>query len=528
MSLDDCVAALPRVERGIPRDIFSPIPDYPEPYSVDLTQEYARFANLPDDQVPESPSAPKHQHQPLQHKLLKDSRGTVTRTGQGPAPGSGSRVGAAGGDTPNERFNCTACKKSFNSEATWNNHQMSAKHIAAVKEAEKKNKGGSKGNNNSRTTQQQKNQSAERTAEKEGQDDPPEVTSALSSFRKVTKVIHENPGMAASVMWKITKELWSFRQSREAANVLLILIRTLSDLQAAATTAPGTAPSEAGSRPSSTAQGSLTPTQISMTLYLSRLAMARLVAYRAPGIAQEYYLDAILGRWQIDFVAFQSICEIVNTGTASQLLDRCKRFLETHPKTEKLMSTANNDTNVGGTVNATKKPADPNLKLLTILLESAHMPMAAQSCGTFAKTSATTNGAITKEARLQGETSLVLFAMAAALSEVDASHSGVVPDNNKMVSVVGILRSMSKVYKRLGMSFSAAACLLRAGELTLQQDVHLFDRPKDDPQVVLLLWDLFQALLLAMETGDFVRMQSATRLLNLCHPTITVYQDVQV
>jgi len=82
---------------------------------------------------------------------------------------------------------------------------MSAKHIAAVKEAEKKNKGGSKGNNNSRAAQQQKNQSTERTAEKEGQDDPLEVTNALSSFRKVTKVIQENPGMAASVMWKITK-----------------------------------------------------------------------------------------------------------------------------------------------------------------------------------------------------------------------------------------------------------------------------------------------------------------------------------
>ena len=220
----------------------------------------------------------------------------------------------------------------------------------------------------------------------------------------------------------------------------------------------------------------------------------------------------------------------MNTGTVSQLLDRCKRFLETHPKTEKLMSTANSGTNVGGTVEAptTKKPTDPNLKLLTILLESAHMLTAAQSCGTSAKTSATTIGAITKEARLQGETSLVLFAMAAALSEVDASHSGVVSDNNKIVSVVGILRSMSKVYKRLGMSFSAAACLLHAGELTLQQDAHLFDRSRDDSQVVLLLWDLFQALLLAMETGDFVRMQSAARLLNLCHPAITVYQDVQV
>lgn len=105
-------------------------------------------------------------------------------------------------------------------------------------------------------------------------------------------------------------ELWSFRQSRETANVLLVLIRTLCDLQATTTSGSGTVPNEAGSKPPSTGPGSLTPTQINLTLYLSRLAMARLVVYHAPGIAQEYYLDAILGRWQIDFVAFQSICEV--------------------------------------------------------------------------------------------------------------------------------------------------------------------------------------------------------------------------
>ncbi|KAF9963055.1 hypothetical protein BGZ65_006209 [Modicella reniformis] len=212
-----------------------------------------------------------------------------------------------------------------------------------------------------------------------------------------------------------------------------------------------------------------------MTLYLSRLAMARLVVYQTPEIAQEYYLDAILGRWQIDPIEFQSICNL-------------------------------------------KKPADPNLKLVTILLESAHM-LAVQPCGT--------GVAPNKEARLRGETALTLFAMATALTEAEFGHLGAVHDSDRMVGVVNVLRSMSKVYKHLGMTFYSAACLIHAGEWTLEQDCNA-DNPKDDnAREMLLLWDLFQALLLAMETGDVVRMQRAIQLLNRCHPAALFYKDVQ-
>lgn len=105
---------------------------------------------------------------------------------------------------------------------------MSAKHIAAVKDAEKKSKssgggggGGAKGqgggqkcgNNNNAKGRQQKSQD---TAMEE--QDPPEVTEALMSFRKVEKIVKENPSMAATVLWKITKGIsadcdWFFCQS---------------------------------------------------------------------------------------------------------------------------------------------------------------------------------------------------------------------------------------------------------------------------------------------------------------------------
>ncbi|KAG0079492.1 hypothetical protein BGZ90_002481 [Linnemannia elongata] len=93
---------------------------------------------------------------------------------------------------------------------------MSSKHIAAVKDAEKKSKsgggggggGGAKGqgggqkggSNNNAKGRQQKSQD---TAVEE--QDPPEVTEALMSFRKVEKIVKENPSMAATVLWKIAK-----------------------------------------------------------------------------------------------------------------------------------------------------------------------------------------------------------------------------------------------------------------------------------------------------------------------------------
>jgi hypothetical protein len=87
---------------------------------------------------------------------------------------------------------------------------MSAKHIAAVKDAEKKNKGssgaksqggGQKGNSNNGVKGGRQQKPQETTEE----DDPPEVTEALISVRKVEKIAKENPGMAPTVLWKIAK-----------------------------------------------------------------------------------------------------------------------------------------------------------------------------------------------------------------------------------------------------------------------------------------------------------------------------------
>jgi hypothetical protein len=127
--------------------------------------------------------------------------------------------------------------------------------------------------------------------------------------------------------------------------------------------------------------------------------------------------------------------------------------------------------------------------------------------------------------------------MASALSQAEV-ETEVEPERelDGQMCVVSIHRRMAAVYRQLGARFSAAASLIRAGEMALA----LMQKRGQSRQVlnqelldncngadVDALWDLFQALLLAMETGDFVRMQSTMCLLEQCD-NWTLYQDVEV
>ncbi|KAG0056834.1 hypothetical protein BGZ83_003128 [Gryganskiella cystojenkinii] len=474
MSLDQCIASLPRVEKGAIRDIFSPIPTRPEPFSLNLTQEYSRFSHSASD--------------------TKGSGSTTTTTTS--TTGSSSRTPSRSTPPPQQpqqsssdgRFNCGPCKKSFGSEATFHSHQMSAKHIATVKDAEKKNKGkgqqsksgGSNNNKNSNNKQQ-------RAQEEEEQQDSPEVTEALTSFRKVEKIVKENPNMAASVLWKIAKGT--------------VMIQSAHPMFA-----PTASPPQAGA---------LTPTQISMTLYLSRLSMARLVVYHSPSLAAQYYLDAIQGRWQIPPEEIQHICEMINTSSQAQILAHAKAFLSTHSKTEKLMQPP---TPAGSELPA-KKPADPNLKLLTILLEAASL--IAQP-GSMINNNNNNNNNNKGEDRVLAETALGLLALALNLAEASEDRQG----------VIDIFRTIAVIYKSSSIKVpsGAASSLIRAGELGLDQAVMgagtiVVDQERHQLCVV---WDVFQALLLSIETGDFVRIQQSIRLLRRVHEIVAPsFQDVE-
>ncbi|KAG0267170.1 hypothetical protein BG011_008463 [Mortierella polycephala] len=460
---------------------------------MNLAVEYSRFSSIPNSQTESSPSsAAGSSRQPQQQQQQQQQQGKSS----------------------DGRFNCTVCKKSFGSEATWHSHQISAKHIAATKDAEKKSKGGSKKSgggkgqgNNSNSNNLRNNKNA--TKGQADEEDPPEVTEALMSFRKVEKIVGENPNMAASVLWKIAKALWSFRQCQETAKVLALLIRVLSELQVGS--------SGSGLETGPTPPGTLTSTQISMTLYLSRLSMARLIVFQSLSLASQYYLDAIQGRWQIDPNDFQTMCEMVHTSSTTQLLEHCKQFLSSHTKTEKLMvapvsGSATPTGAVAGSTAPVKKPSDPNLKLITILLESSSM-LSQSTSGTISTK--------TKEGRALAETSLALLAMAFALTTAS--------EDPQLISTPDILRKMALIYnKGLGSTYATAACLILAGEIILMPKNAVVNEKQEQGDRV--VWDLFQALLLAMESGDFVRMQRAIHLLGSCDtsPLLDVQTIVEI
>lgn len=157
-----------------------------------------------------------------------------------------------------------------------------------------------------------------------------------------------------------------------------------------------------------------------------------------------------------------------------------------------------------------KKPTDPNLKLLTVLKESASM---------LSQTSSGVHSIGSKEStiddRFLGESTLTLFALVVALSEASGDSKG----------AIDALRSMAVIYhKGLRLTYSAAACLIRSAEMVFS--TNSLDGQEKEQQGEEGTWDLFQALLLAMETGDFVRMQKAIGMLETCD--IMTLQDVKV
>ncbi|KAG0040220.1 hypothetical protein BGZ82_004465 [Podila clonocystis] len=474
-----CINALPSVERGIVRDIFNPVKETPEPYTLDLVVEYSRFSQSQLSLPQQTPV-----------------KGTVS-----PSPShsiaKGSTTSNASNSNGSDRFNCAPCKKSFGSEATWNSHQKSAKHIAAVKDAEKRAKGGRGGGGGGGSIHQKSNSSSNRSNPQETEMEPPEVAEALMSFRKVEKIAKENPGMAASVMWKISKVLWSHRYTQETAKVLTLLVQTLTTLQSSAS-------------PAAPVPGTLSPTQISMTLYLSRLALARLVVYQSPSVACQLYLDAIHGRWQINPADFQQMCEMVSMSSVTRLLDHCTHYLSHHSKTEKLMQSPT-DTPASATAAAPAKMPDPNLKLLIALVESSSL-LAQDSRATSGYLWESLGSGLSVHDRTHAEVAIVQSAMVVSLAQASLNWE----------TVFLALQRMARVYQRLGMKHAAAACLLLSGQIFGTHRVVVNGTTQGDE----CLWDLLQALMLSLEMADFVRMQATLDLLEKCDHE--EFRDIQV
>jgi len=246
-----------------------------------------------------------------------------------------------------------------------------------------------------------------------------------------------------------------------------------------------------------------------MTLYLSRLALARLVIYQSPSLACELYLDAIQGRWQIDPANFQQMCEMVSMSSVTRLLDHCSKYLTNHSKTEKLMQPPTDASTTTTTTAAPVKKPDPNLKLLTVLVESASLLAQVTPTTGYLWESSGTGLAI--DDRTHAEVAIVQYALAASLAQASLDWA----------TMLMALRRMARVYQRLGIKYAAAACLFHAGQIFRAHGDEVNRTIQEDG-----LWDLLQALMLALETADFVRMQAVLELLEKCDHG--EFRDIQV
>ncbi|CAO3678377.1 unnamed protein product [Umbelopsis vinacea] len=224
---------------------------------------------------------------------------------------------------------CSACKKKFSNEATWKAHLKSAKHVQNEKTAGKSG------------------QTSEGQITKNSQQASPAVAQAHVKLKQAMNVASSKPSLAAGALWALAKEFYKLKRPRDAAQIMTDLIKLLEDLQ----TQPSKSPED----------GALTSAQISGTLYLTRLALARLyLIYCDQGLlelSRGIFLKAIHSKWRIDEQKLNetaSECRDIN-----HLLKAAEELL--HIYVEKVLS------------KPAKTKADANQVLLTILMEGQYL-----------------------------------------------------------------------------------------------------------------------------------------------------------
>ncbi|TPX72233.1 hypothetical protein SpCBS45565_g00509 [Spizellomyces sp. 'palustris'] len=198
---------------------------------------------------------------------------------------------------------CNVCKKSFSSEATLSSHQKTARHITALKELQRKKERGGRSKQ------------------------PPVAAAAFEATTKVRqadKLAVANPALAATIYWSAANVLWSHKCVRDTAQCLSKLISVLCDLKAAPPT----------TTPEKNASVVLKASQIAETLYLARIALARLMTIYDCDMALALYIDAIEGKYSVDTTTMVLACEHRSFG---EVLTFCEEIFRNQimPTTQK-------------------------------------------------------------------------------------------------------------------------------------------------------------------------------------------------
>jgi len=196
----------------------------------------------------------------------------------------------------NKQFKCNLCRKTFSNETTYNNHQKSQKHKALLEKENAKKK-----NNNSKNSKKNsKKRNTENLSISTSQNSV--AIDAYKKLKQAEKIRKSHPSIAANVYWNAATVFWNCKLPQETANtlhqLLVILLRhenrqtknktsttnisntvntTTNSTTTATTTSTNSTPSSTNPASSKKPQ-ELTPAQISQTIYLACIALARLIS----------------------------------------------------------------------------------------------------------------------------------------------------------------------------------------------------------------------------------------------------------
>ncbi|ORZ35267.1 hypothetical protein BCR44DRAFT_331336 [Catenaria anguillulae PL171] len=244
---------IPDVLRQLAPLLNSLPPSHASPFSI--------FSSLPPSALPSPSTIPATSSTPTrtsttstvqQHPQSSPSRPASASSASTPSsPSSSSQAIIV--RTPTGAWYCSACKKSFASQATCTAHEQSGKHKDAVKKLGKvaggagSATGGPKPNRSStRNTAGSESQSVGFAAA--GPTQAPtsaELGDVLAKLKKVKSIEPTNPLLAVTVYWNISQALWTqFTDPRDTAlGLSLLLAHMHRAADAIASADPGALPS---------------------------------------------------------------------------------------------------------------------------------------------------------------------------------------------------------------------------------------------------------------------------------------------
>ncbi|KAL1915343.1 uncharacterized protein VTP21DRAFT_6801 [Calcarisporiella thermophila] len=328
-----------------------------------------------------------------------------------------------------QKFYCASCKKSFASEATYTSHLSSSKHLANVKEKSPVKKG------------------TAAASWKKGEAETPEVADALKKLKQADKAAQANGASMAPVYWNLAKLLYGYGRVQDTSRALWSLLQVLRKIK----------PNDEGN--------SLSASQLSVTTYLARLALARLYLPLFPDASKDLYMLALEERWNLKIPKLKELAKKIKGLSLNELLQVCDEIRDTS----------------GIQSRSSSKRSDPNLIAHIAFCE---VGCAFAQCYDGQEEEDFWNDPAKKRATGSDKFGLIVLGIAAMCCR-----------NEELIDhYTQILYRISKIYSVLGMEWCSSDCFFQVAS----------DLPMENTE---RWWWIAKAILCSLVMGDFIRIQ---------------------